>query len=102
VFTWLRIVKNYGHVLDEGSFLANRQSRIPFELIVTPHLFFTRTRTSSSTSAHYSPLLDIALNNFSPSRSTLGYSHPAPASRPAQIFIQKKFIYKYVLIRYLE
>jgi hypothetical protein len=42
---------------------------------------------SSSSSAHYSPLLDIGLSNLSPSRSILGYSHPAPASRPAQIVI---------------
>jgi hypothetical protein len=41
--------------------------------------------SSSSSSAHDSPLLDIGLSNFSPSRSILGYSHPAPASRPAQI-----------------
>jgi hypothetical protein len=40
---------------------------------------------SSSWSAHYSPPLDIDLSNFSPSRSILGYSHPAPASRPSQI-----------------
>jgi hypothetical protein len=32
-----------------------------------------------------SPLLDIGLSNFSPSRSIFGYTHPAPASRPAQI-----------------
>jgi hypothetical protein len=36
-------------------------------------------------SAHYSPLLDIGLCNFSPSRSIFSYSHPAPACRPAQI-----------------
>jgi heme/copper-type cytochrome/quinol oxidase subunit 2 len=35
--------------------------------------------------SHYSPLLDIGLSNLSPSRSILGYSHPALASRPAQI-----------------
>jgi hypothetical protein len=29
-----------------------------------------------SSSAHYSPLLDIGLSNFSPSRSIFGYSHP--------------------------
>jgi hypothetical protein len=40
---------------------------------------------SSSSSAHYSPLMEIALSNFSSSRSIFGYSHPAPASRPAQI-----------------
>jgi hypothetical protein len=28
---------------------------------------------------------DLGLSNFSPSRSIFGYSHPAPASRPAQI-----------------
>jgi hypothetical protein len=38
-----------------------------------------RSVCSSSSSAHYSPLLDIGLFNFSPSRSILGYSHPAPA-----------------------
>jgi hypothetical protein len=32
-----------------------------------------------------SPMLDIGLSNFSPSRPILGYSHPAPTSRPAQI-----------------
>jgi hypothetical protein len=36
-------------------------------------------------SAHFSPLLDTGLLNFSPSRSIFGYSHPAPASRSAQI-----------------
>jgi hypothetical protein len=36
-----------------------------------------------SLTAHYSPLLDIGLPNFSTSRSIFGYSHPA--SRPAQI-----------------
>jgi hypothetical protein len=35
-------------------------------------------------SAYHSPLLDIGLSNASPSRSIFGYSHPAPASRPAQ------------------
>jgi hypothetical protein len=30
-------------------------------------------------------LLDIGLSNCSPFRSTFGYSHPAPASRPSQI-----------------
>jgi hypothetical protein len=35
---------------------------------------------TSSSSAHNSPLLDIGLYNFSPSRSIFGYSHPAPAS----------------------
>jgi hypothetical protein len=30
-------------------------------------------------------MLDIGLSNFLPSRSIFGYSHPAPASRPAQI-----------------
>jgi hypothetical protein len=39
----------------------------------------------SSSSAYYSPLLDIGLSNLSPPRSIFGYSHPAPASRPAQI-----------------
>jgi hypothetical protein len=38
-----------------------------------------------SSSAHYSPLLGIGLSNFSPTRSIFGYSHTAPASRPAQI-----------------
>jgi hypothetical protein len=37
--------------------------------------------SSSSSSAHYSPLLHIS--NYSPSRSIFSYSHPAPASRPA-------------------
>jgi hypothetical protein len=41
--------------------------------------------SSSSSSAHYSPLLDIGLSSFSPSDSIFGKSHPAPASRPAQI-----------------
>jgi hypothetical protein len=39
----------------------------------------------SSSSAHHSPLLDIGLSNFSPYRSIFDYSHPTPASRPAQI-----------------
>jgi hypothetical protein len=30
-----------------------------------------------------STLLDIGLSNFSPSRSILGYLHPAPATDPA-------------------
>jgi hypothetical protein len=38
-------------------------------------------RHGTLSSAHCSPLLD-----YSPSRSIFGYSHPAPASRPAQIF----------------
>jgi hypothetical protein len=41
--------------------------------------------SSSSSLAHYSPLLDIGLCNVSPSRSIFGYSHPAPTNRPAQI-----------------
>jgi hypothetical protein len=41
--------------------------------------------SSSSSSVHYSPLLNIRLSNFSPSRSIFGYSHSAPASRHAQI-----------------
>jgi hypothetical protein len=44
-----------------------------------------KSSSSSSSSAHHSPLLDIGLSKFSPSRSILGYSHPAPASRPAQV-----------------
>jgi hypothetical protein len=43
------------------------------------------TSSSSSSSAHYSPLLGIGLSNFWPSRSIFGYAHPAPASCPAQI-----------------
>jgi hypothetical protein len=39
----------------------------------------------SSSAAHYSPLLDIGLSNFSPTRSILSYSHPAPASCLAKI-----------------
>jgi hypothetical protein len=42
-------------------------------------------KKSLSLSAYHSPLLDIGLSNVSPSRSIFGYSHPAPASRPAQI-----------------
>jgi hypothetical protein len=41
--------------------------------------------SSASTSAHYGPMLDKGLNNFSPSRSIFSYSHPTPASCPAQI-----------------
>jgi hypothetical protein len=41
--------------------------------------------SSSSSSAHYSPLLDIGLSNFSPFLSIFDYSHPTPASRPAEI-----------------
>jgi hypothetical protein len=44
--------------------------------------------SSSTSSVYYSSLLDIGLSNFSPSRSIFGYSHPAPASRPAQIVAQ--------------
>jgi hypothetical protein len=32
----------------------------------------------------FSPLQDIGLSNFSPSRSIFGYSYPVPASYPAQ------------------
>jgi hypothetical protein len=39
----------------------------------------------SSSSAYYSLLLDIGFSNLSASSSIIGYSHPAPASRPAQI-----------------
>jgi hypothetical protein len=38
----------------------------------------------TSSSARYSPLLDIGFSYFLPFRSIFGYSHPAPASRPAQ------------------
>jgi hypothetical protein len=44
-----------------------------------------RYSSLSSSSAHYSALLGIGLSNFSPFRSISGYSHPAPASCPAQI-----------------
>jgi hypothetical protein len=44
-----------------------------------------RERLSSSLSAHYSPVMDISLSNFSSFRSNSSYSYPAPASRPAQI-----------------
>jgi hypothetical protein len=47
-----------------------------------PH--FTKI-TSSSSSAHYSPLLDIGLSNCFPSHWIFDFSHPAPANRPAQI-----------------
>jgi hypothetical protein len=47
--------------------------------------YIHRITQSSSSSAYYSPLLDIGLSNVSPSRSIFGYSHPSPASRPAQI-----------------
>jgi hypothetical protein len=62
-----------------------------FSLCVThkeglcPSIGLKQADNESSSSAHYSPLLDISLSNFSPSRSILGYSYPAPASRPAQI-----------------
>jgi hypothetical protein len=39
---------------------------------------------SSSSSVHFSPLLDIDISNLSP-RSIFDSSHPAPAIRPAQI-----------------
>jgi hypothetical protein len=39
--------------------------------------------SSSSSSAHYSPLQDICLSNCSLSRSIFGYWYPAPASHPA-------------------
>jgi hypothetical protein len=46
----------------------------------------------SSSSAYHSPLLDIGLSNLSPSRSIFGYSHPPPASRPAQI-VTPRYVY---------
>jgi hypothetical protein len=45
----------------------------------------TSTIGNIYSSSAYSPLLDISLSNVSPSRSTFGYSHPTPASRPVQI-----------------
>jgi hypothetical protein len=39
----------------------------------------------TSSSADYSPLLDIELSNFTPCHSIFGYSHSVSASRPAQI-----------------
>jgi hypothetical protein len=39
---------------------------------------------TSSASAHHSPLLDMGLSYFSPSRSIFGYSYPTPANHPAQ------------------
>jgi hypothetical protein len=48
-------------------------------------LRYIASSKQSSSSAHYSPLLDIGHCNLSPSRSILGYSHPAPASYSAQI-----------------
>nr|XP_032516719.1 uncharacterized protein LOC116769667 [Danaus plexippus plexippus] len=43
------------------------------------------TNLSSSSSAYIGPLLNIGLSNCTPLRSIFGYSHPAPASHPAQI-----------------
>jgi hypothetical protein len=40
----------------------------------------------SSSLAHFSPLLDIGLSKFLPSRSIFGYSDPAPASSASQIY----------------
>jgi hypothetical protein len=45
----------------------------------------TQAKLQSSSSAYYSPLLDIGLSNLSPCHSIFDYSHPALASRPAQI-----------------
>ncbi|PZC81774.1 hypothetical protein B5X24_HaOG212218 [Helicoverpa armigera] len=41
--------------------------------------------SSSSSSAYRSPLLDIGLSKCTPLRSIFGFSHPAPASRLAQV-----------------
>jgi hypothetical protein len=57
--------------------------RVCVEILLDRRLRLTRVLSLSS--AHYSPLLDIGLSNFSPSRSIFGYSHLAPARRPAQI-----------------
>jgi hypothetical protein len=46
---------------------------------------------SSSSSVYHSPLLDIGLSNISPSRLIFGYSHPAPASRLAQIVTRNEY-----------
>jgi hypothetical protein len=47
--------------------------------------FLVCDTSSSARYSPYSPLMDIGLSNFSPFCSIFGYSHPAPASRPAQI-----------------
>jgi hypothetical protein len=46
---------------------------------------YERYKGRRNPASAYSPLLDIGLSNVSPSRLILGYSHPAPASRRAQI-----------------
>jgi hypothetical protein len=48
-------------------------------------VWFIRLIIIIITPAHYSPLLEIGLSNFSLSRFIFGYSHPAPAIRPSQI-----------------
>jgi hypothetical protein len=66
------LVEDGGHV-DKGQPYA--------EIEVIFHILFLVQRLSvahvSSSSAYYSPLLDIGLSNVSPSRSIFGYSHPA-------------------------
>jgi hypothetical protein len=44
-------------------------------IMVHIHTYILTSSQSSSSSAHYSPLLDIGLSNFSPSRSIFGYLH---------------------------
>jgi hypothetical protein len=53
--------------------------------LILSSFFYIQYTYSLSSSAQYSPLLDIGLSNFSSSCSISGYSHPPPASRPAQI-----------------
>jgi hypothetical protein len=64
----------FGLSSDDRPTLLNFRDRGAIDLL---------NQMSSSSPAHYSPLLDISLSNYSPSRSIFGYSHPAPASRPA-------------------
>jgi hypothetical protein len=49
------------------------------------HVVDELLKKCSSSSPHYSPLLDIGLSDCSPCRSIFSYSHPAPARCPAQI-----------------
>jgi hypothetical protein len=70
-----------------------RMVRFLFILLATRPGFELLYYASSSSSAYYNPLLAIGLANIPPSRSIFGYSHPAPASRPAQIVLCMLYTY---------
>jgi hypothetical protein len=87
-FFFLDLVKSYNQISRlsyQLSFLnevTNNNNLYLFLHKAYNNLLFYQ---SSSSSAHYRPLLDIGLSIFSPSRSIFGYSYPAPASHPAQV-----------------